>query len=111
MNPFQKKLCLGLVLMALLSPLGLFLPEKFKAGGAWGEWGVETLRQALGYVPAGLQKYATLWQAPIPDYILGGEGASMGYQVISYIASGLLGILVVGLAAYAISRSLVKREN
>jgi phage shock protein PspC (stress-responsive transcriptional regulator) len=49
-----------------------------------------------------------LWKAPIPDYNLGGENATMGLQIISYIVSGFLGIFTVGLIAYVISRFLVK---
>lgn len=111
MSRFQKKLWLGLLLMALLSPLGLVLPARFKAGGAWGEWGTETLEKLLGYVPAGLRQYADLWTAPIPDYNLGGAHASTGLQLASYIVSGLVGIATVGLAVYGLSRLLVKHED
>lgn len=111
MTRFQKKLWLGLLAMALLSPLGLVLPARFGAGEAWGEWGTETLEELLGYVPAGLRQYAELWPAPIPDYNLGGEHASAGLQLVSYIASSLVGIATVGLAVYGLSRLLVRREN
>ncbi len=107
----QKRLWIGLTILALLSPLGIILPEKFNAGDAWGEWGTDTLEKLLGYVPEGLKKYSELWKAPIPDYNFGGDNATMGLQIISYIVSGFLGILLTGLIAYAISKLLVKREN
>lgn len=97
--------------MALLTPIGVILPEKFKAGGAWGEWGPGELEKLLGYAPEGLKRLADLWKAPLPDYNFGGEGASMTVQVISYIASGLIGILVVGLVIYVISRVIAKDEK
>ena len=56
MTRFQKKLWIGLFIMALLTPLGVLLPEKFKAEEAWGEWGAEKLEKVLGYVPEGLKK-------------------------------------------------------
>ncbi len=109
MTRFQKKLWVGLIIMALLSPLGLILPEKFNSGDAWGEWGTDTLEKILGYVPEGLKKLSDLWKAPIADYNLGGENASFAVQIVSYIISGILGIALVGGVVYVISRLLVKK--
>jgi len=108
MTRFQKKLWIGLLIMALLTPLGILLPEKFNAGQAWGEWGIDKLEKLLGYVPEGLKELADFWKAPIPDYNFGGEGASMALQAISYIASGLLGIGVCAFAVFIISRFMAK---
>ncbi len=110
MTRFQKKLWIGLLIMALLTPLGILLPEKFKAEGAWGEWGKEELENLLGYVPKELAKWVDLWKAPIPDYNFGGEETSMPVQVISYVASGFLGIGVCALIMFLISR-LSKRHG
>lgn len=112
MTKSQKRLWIGLIVLAIISPLGIILPEKFKATeGAWGEWSAEALQRMLGYVPEGLKKTADVWKAPIPDYNLGGEGATVGAQIISYIISGFLGILIVGLVVYVISRLLIKHEK
>src|SRR5512139_2174573 len=92
MTRFQKKLWIGLLMIALLTPLGILLPEKFNAQGAWGEWGIDKLEKLLGFVPEGLKKLTHLWKAPVPGYSFGGEGASKTLQVISYFASSLLGI-------------------
>jgi len=107
----QKRLWIGLTILAFISPLGIILPQKFNAGDAWGEWGTDTLEKLLGYVPEGLKKYSELWKAPIPDYSFGGDNATMGLQIISYIVSGFLGILITGIVVYVISRLLVKREE
>lgn len=107
MTRFQKKLWIGLIIMALLSPLGILLPEKFNAGDAWGEWGTETLEKLLGYVPEGLKKLSDLWKAPIPDYNLGGESSPFIIQVVSYIISGILGIAIVGVVVYVISKIVI----
>ncbi len=109
-TPFQKKLWIWLIIMALLSPLGIILPEKFKAGDAWGEWGTDTLEKVLGYVPEGLKKLTDIWKAPITDYNLGGEDASLTVQIFSYIISGILGIVLVGGVVYLISRLLLKKS-
>jgi len=109
MTKSQKKLWIGLFVLAILSPLGVILPEKFKTGGAWGEWGPEELEKLIGYVPEGLKKLSGLWKAPVPDYNFGGEAASMAVKVISYVASGILGILAVAGAIYVISKLIAKK--
>lgn len=111
MKSFQKKLWIGLLVMAILTPIGIILPERFNAGDAWGEWETDTIEKLLGYVPEGLKKLADIWKAPIPDYNLGGEGSSLTVQIISYIISAVLGILVSVLAVYIISRFLIKHER
>jgi cobalt/nickel transport protein len=111
MTKFQKKLWIGLAIMALLTPLGIYLPEKFKAGDAWGEWGTDKIRELLGYVPEGLNKLADFWKAPVPDYNFGGENAAMSTQVISYIISGIIGIAAVVILIYVITKFLIKHEK
>jgi hypothetical protein len=111
MTQIQKKLWAGLFIMALLSPLGIFLPEMFNSGDAWGEWGTDTLEKLLGFLPEGLKKYAELWKAPVPDYNIGGEKASMAVQIMSYITSAILGIVAVVLVIHLISRIMVKNEK
>lgn len=111
MTRSQRKLWLGLLILALLTPLGVILPERFKAEGAWGEWGPEKLGKLIGYVPKGLKRLTDLWKAPVPDYNFGGEGASLTVQVLSYLVSGLVGVLVVGLVIYLISKVIVRNEK
>ncbi len=111
MTKSQKKLWIGLLILTLLTPLGIILPEKFKAGGAWGEWAPAELGKLIGYVPKGLKRLADLWKAPVPDYNFSREGASLTTQVLSYLVSGLIGVLVVGLAIYVIAKVIVKNEK
>jgi len=111
MTKTRKKLWIGLVIMALISPIGLILPELFNSGDAWGEWGTDTLEKLLGFVPEGLKKYTDFWKAPFPDYNLAGEDSSMSVQVISYAASGMIGILVVVAVIYLISKVVLKNDR
>jgi len=111
MTRFQKKLWIGILIMALLSPLGVYLPDKFKAGGAWGEWGPEELEKLLGYVPEGLKKLSDLWKPPVPDYNFGGENAAMSTQVISYVISGIIGITAGAIVIFLITKFLIKHEK
>jgi hypothetical protein len=108
---FEKKLWLWLFIMALLSPIGIVLPEKFGAEDAWGEWGLDALKKLLGYVPEGLKKTADIWSAPIPDYNLGGEGALLTAKILSYIVSGIIGIILASVVMIIISRYLFKNEK
>jgi cobalt/nickel transport protein len=108
MTGSQKRLWIGLLVLALLTPLGIILPERFRAGGAWGEWKPGELEKLVGYMPEGLKRLAGLWKAPVRDYAFGGEGASMAVQIMSYVASGLIGILAIGLVIYLIARIIVK---
>ncbi|MFZ6017830.1 MAG: hypothetical protein ACOYU0_09610 [Nitrospirota bacterium] len=55
-----KKLWIGIVILIILSPIGLAFPEFFKASGAWGEWGVDELKDIVGYIPEGLKKLSEL---------------------------------------------------
>jgi len=109
MTTFQKKLWTGIGVMALLTPIGLILPEKFKAGDAWGEWGTDTMKEMLGFVPKGLERLSGLWNPPMPDYSFGGGNAAPAVQYMAYIVSGILGIALVWVAALAIKKILLKR--
>lgn len=111
MKKFEKKLWVGLFIMALLSPLGLILPEKFGAEDAWGEWGIDALEKLLGYVPEGLKKTADIWTAPIPDYNFGGEGAMLPAKILSYIVSGIIGIILASVIMIILSKFLFKNEK
>ncbi len=111
MTTFQKKLWIGLVVMALLSPVGVVLPKLLNAEDAWGEWSAEKLKELIGFVPAGLAKLTDLWKSPMTDYNPAGDGASLGIQSVWYIASGLLGIFLVAGTVYLLARLLKRREN
>ncbi|MBU4375959.1 MAG: cobalamin biosynthesis protein [Candidatus Omnitrophica bacterium] len=106
------KLWIGIGILIILSPLGLFLPEHFKAGAAWGEWGLEEIREIVGYMPEGLAKLAGLWNAPIPDYTFRGwEEKGFCYLSVAYIISATVGISVAVFAIMFIGRLLVKKEK
>ena len=56
------KLWIGVGALIILSPLGLIIPDHFKAGSAWGEWGADKIQKLVGYVPKGLGKLSSLWK-------------------------------------------------
>lgn len=104
------KLWLGISILIVLSPLGLLLPEHFKAGAAWGEWGALQVQKFVGYIPAGLGRLASLWSAPIPDYAFKGwEEKGLGALSLAYMASAIVGILLVVLIVLLLGRFLTRK--
>lgn len=79
--------------LVIILPLGLLAPDWFKAGEAWGEWAPEEAAELAGLsaVPAGMEKYAETWTAPIPDYSFR-ESESVVGNSLQYVVSGVLGI-------------------
>jgi hypothetical protein len=105
------KLWIGLGILIVLSPLGLILPDHFKAGDAWGEWGVDAFKELVGYIPQGLEKLSSLWSAPIPDYAFKGwEEKGLGSLSFAYIVSAIIGILITVCVVLLIGRLLSKKE-
>ena len=103
------KLWIGLAVLALLSPLGLILPEHFKAGSAWGEWGTDEMQKLVGYIPQGLEKLSSLWNAPMPDYAFKGwEEKGLSHLSFAYIISAVIGIGIIVLVIMGIGRLLTK---
>lgn len=104
------KLWVGVGFLILLSPLGLLLPEYFRAGDAWGEWGTDTIKELIGYIPQGLEKLSGIWHAPLPDYAFRGwEEKGLGHLSFAYIMSAVAGIGAVVIAVFLIGRLLVKK--
>ena len=106
------KLWIGIVILIVLSPVGLFLPEHFKAGSAWGEWGPDEVKELIGYIPQGLEKLSSFWNAPIPDYAFQGwEEKGLQYLSFAYIVSAVLGIGISILAVFVIGKLLTRNND
>ena len=97
-------------LAKLGSALGVPLPEIMKAGSAWGEWGIDEVRQMIGYAPAGMERAAGRWKAPLPEYALSGDG-SLPVRSVAYVLSAFLGIIACGGGAYLLARWLTRRSG
>lgn len=111
MKPIAK-LWLGIAVLIILSPLGLLLPEHFKAGSAWGEWGAGQMQKLVGYIPRGLEKLSSLWNAPMPDYAFKGwEEKGLSHLSFAYIISASLGIIIIAIVVLFIGRILSKKGD
>jgi hypothetical protein len=106
------RLWIGVGILAILSPIGLYLPEKFKAGSAWGEWDTHELHNIVGYVPAGLKKLSALWSAVMPDYAFKGCNTMSSGQVrLSYIIAALIGIVLCVGVMYLLGKFLIGKGS
>jgi ammonia channel protein AmtB len=106
------KLWIGVGALALLSPLGIYLPDKFKAGSAWGEWGPHEIGGLIGYIPKGLEKLSSLWNSLFPDYAFKGwEDKGLGHLSLAYFVSAAVGIGLCVAAALLIGKLLVKKNE
>ena len=106
------KFWIGIAVLIFLSPLGLILPEHFKAGNAWGEWGADEMQKLVGYVPRGLAKLSSLWSAPMPDYAFKGwEEKGLSHLSLAYIISAIVGIGIIVLVILVIGKLLAKKGD
>jgi cobalt/nickel transport system permease protein len=98
--------------LALLTPLGLWLPAKLGATGAWGEWGPQEIGRRIGFVPQQLGRLADLWKAPLPDYApQSWAGKPLTYQGLAYLLSALLGAGACGGVFWLAGGWLAKRRR
>jgi cobalt/nickel transport protein len=107
-NKLQKKILIILLLLCFITPVGILLPMVFNAGDAWGEWSVQTVKELIGYVPKGLEKYSDVWNAPLPDYTVNMADTSIIHRSGYYIVSGIIGATVTYVAVLLISRLIVR---
>ncbi len=106
----KKKLWIGILILTLITPLGIILPEKFKAEDAWGEWSIETVEKLVGFVPVKMKENADLWKAPVPDYNLGSEESPGYVGILSYIVSAVIGICLSVAFLFSLKKFIVKNE-
>ncbi len=112
MMKVTTRLWMALAILSLLSPIGLILPEYFKAGSAWGEWGVDEMRRLVGYIPQGLERLCGIWSAPIPDYAFKGwEEKGLPGLSFAYIISAIIGIGLTAGAVIIIGKMLAGKGD
>jgi PDGLE domain len=103
MDKIVRNLAVGLLLLIIFAPLGLFA-----VGETFGEWGSEELQEKLGYVPPGLEELSGLWNAPLPDYAFPGGGDSMTVSAAAYILSAVIGVVICGGLLYFAGKRIAK---
>lgn len=101
-----RPLFVTLLLMAIFVPLGLLA-----GGSAWGEWSTEEIGQELGFIPAGMERFAGWWSGILPDYALPGGGEGFWASTPGYILSAALGLGLAVSASLLIARLLARRSR
>jgi cobalt/nickel transport system permease protein len=102
-----KRVGAAFAAIAVLAPLGLIAP-----GIAYGEGNTQDVEAAFGYVPSGLRTLSGVFSAPMSGYNLplpffSDANAPLWHAGIGYELAGLVGILLAGLAVYAMARVLL----
>ena len=104
------KLWIALGALVVLSPVGLILPERFKSGSAWGEWGADEMERLVGYVPQGLKRLSEAWNAPMPDYALKGwQEKGLAHLSLAYVLSAVAGVVLIVVVVWVLGKILVKK--
>ncbi len=106
-----KKLWIGIGILAILSPLGVIVPQWLGSGGAWGEWGLDKIENAAGFVPKGMKRLAEIWKAPLTDYAVPGQSKGLAGESAGYIASGVIGVIIAAAVMYLLTKILVRRDG
>ena len=105
-----RKLWIGIGILVLLSPLGIIIPRYFGAKGAWGEWGLDQIEKLAGFVPEGMKRIAHIWQAPMTDYTVPGQGTGFGGG-LGYLLAGILGVGATAGLMYLVTKMLMRRNG
>jgi hypothetical protein len=105
-----KRLGTAFAAIAVVAPLGLIAP-----GFAYGEGSTEDVQAAFGYVPSDLRDLSTVFSAPLSGYnvplpFFSDASAPLWHAAIGYEIAGVIGVLLVGGAVYAIAR-LLRRDG
>jgi hypothetical protein len=104
----QKRILITLLILCLLTPAGILIPMYFNTGEAWGEWSAQTVKELIGYVPDGLEKYSHSYEAPLPDYKPKNGDKSVAHQSGYYIVCGVLGATATYIVMLLISKLIIK---
>ena len=102
----MKRIGAGFAALAVIAPLGLIAP-----GFAYGEGSTEDVKAAFDYVPSGLRDLSGVFSAPLSGYnvplpFFSHASAPLWHAAVGYELSGMVGMLAVGGAVYAIARVL-----
>jgi hypothetical protein len=106
MDKNLKYLLIGLAILIILTPIGLYL-----GGDTFAEWGAQEVKDKIGYVPSGFSSLSNIWNAPLPDYAVPVFGGSTIGQVSGYIVSAVIGAIVCGGALYLMGKILARKDE
>jgi cobalt/nickel transport system permease protein len=102
----MKRIGTAFAAVAVVAPLGLVAP-----GFAYGEGSTAEVQSAFGYVPSGMRDVSGVFSAPLAGYNLplpffNEANAPLWHAALGYELAGIVGMLVVGGAVFAIATLL-----
>lgn len=110
MNSFRRKLLIGLIILAILSPLGIILPSLFHSKQPFAEAPVDSVKKEMGYEQKELINDSKSYSAPLEDYELGNTHNSILRKSIYYLISGMGALLLIGAGTYWLQKNVKKNE-
>lgn len=102
MEKVYRNFAIGLLVLAVLAPISLFA-----TGETFGEWGPNQLKEKIGFVPQGLEKLSSVWNAPLPDYGVPGDETQTG-KMGTYILAAVIGIVLCGGILFFVGKKVAK---
>jgi ABC-type multidrug transport system permease subunit len=101
----MKKIIIGFTALIMLTPLGLLAP-----GMAWGEWGLDDIKQKIGFIPQGMSRFNTIIKNILPDYGIPGFNKSFFQSALGYIFSAVIGIIAIALIFWLIAKLVPEKK-
>jgi hypothetical protein len=101
-----KKAWIGLIIMILLTPIGLLA-----SNSAWGEWGIIEIKQRIGFVPQGMNRFQAMIRSLFPDYVFPGLGRNYFQSAMGYILSAVIGISAIILFFWLLGKLIPEKKS
>lgn len=102
MTAFQKKILIFIIVLSVISPLGLWLPEYFNSRDAFGEWSLTT---------TGNNGNTKSIKSPLDNYTIDKKDKSIYHQVFYYMICGIAGAGIALATTYFISKKIIKNDH
>ncbi len=102
----MKKIWFGFAFIILLAPLGLVAP-----GGAWGEWELIEVKQRIGFIPQGMNRFHMIIKNFFPDYSLPGLNKNFFQSAMGYILSAVIGICAIVLLFWLLWKLIPEKKS
>ena len=107
----HKKYILFFSILLILVPLGIIVPDYFKAGNAWGEWSVEQVKEKTGFEPEGMKKNADRYKAPLLGYTWGKESPAWSVKSSRYFISAIVGLSMIIILTFGLIKIMARSKK
>jgi hypothetical protein len=102
----MKKAIIGFIVLVILTPLGLLAP-----GSAWGEWGLDEIKEKVGFIPQGMNHFNQVIKNVLPDYGIAGFDKNFLQSALGYILSAIVGIAAIALIFWLIAKLAPEKKE